>query len=254
MNGVKLPGNKGIPIMLEQLFAIFTAQGLSSLVSLTALEIILGVDNLVVIALLVEHLPDLKREKARRIGLTLALVLRIILLLSISWVLGLTKPLLTVYGQEFSGKEILLLLGGLFLIYKATSGIHEMFTHDAESAAKNSKASLFATIAQIMAIDLVFSFDSVITAVGLTPNIPVIILAMTIAMVIMLVFTGYVSKFIYTYPSLKTLAMSFIMLIGVLLVGEGMGYHVPRSYVYFAMGFSCATEIINILIQQKKKD
>jgi predicted tellurium resistance membrane protein TerC len=239
--------------MLANLMELLTLQGLSSLLSLTALEIILGVDNLVVIALLVEHLPSLKRDQARRIGLTLALGLRILLLLSISWVLGLTKPLLTLMGQEFSGKEILLLLGGLFLVYKATMGIHEMFSHDAENAAKSSKTSLMATVVQIMLIDLVFSFDSVITAVGLTQNIPIIIVAMTIAMLIMLVFTGYVSKFIYAYPSLKTLAMCFILLIGALLIGEGFGLHVPRSYVYFAMAFSCITETINIMIQQKKK-
>jgi predicted tellurium resistance membrane protein TerC len=239
--------------MLSNLMELLTVQGLSSLVSLTALEIILGVDNLVVIALLVQHLPAMKREQARRIGLTLALGLRILLLLSISWVLGLTQPLLTVMGQDFSGKEILLLLGGFFLVYKATMGIHEMFSHDAENAAKNNKATLLATVLQIMAIDLVFSFDSVITAVGLTQNIPIIIVAMTIAMLIMLVFTGYVSEFIYKYPSLKTLAMSFILLIGALLIGEGFGMIVPRSYVYFAMAFSCITETINILIQHKKK-
>ena len=239
--------------MLQHILEIFTLQGLTSLLSLTALEIVLGVDNLVVIALLIEHLPKKKREQARRIGLTLALGLRIVLLLSISWVLGLTKPFIEPFGHPLSGKEILLLVGGLFLIYKATTGIHEMFTNEDEMALKNSKANMVATVVQIMAIDLVFSFDSVITAVGLTQNIPVIILAMTIAMVIMLVFTGYVSEFIYKYPSLKTLAMSFIMLIGVLLVGEGAGYHVPRAYVYFAMAFSCATEIINIMIQRKKK-
>jgi predicted tellurium resistance membrane protein TerC len=238
--------------MLEQLSAILTLSGLTSLLSLTALEIVLGVDNLVVIALLVQHLPTAKREHARRLGLSLALGLRVLLLLSIAWVLGLTKPFMTLFDYSFSGKQILLLVGGLFLIYKATTGVHEMFEDESEQDARANKGSMMGTIIQIMLIDLVFSFDSVITAVGITKNIPVIIIAMTIAMIIMLVFTRYVSEFIYKYPSLKTLAMSFILLIGALLVGEGIGYHVPRGYIYFAMAFSCATETVNIMISSKK--
>lgn len=238
--------------MLEQFAQILTLQGFSSLLTLTALEIVLGIDNLVFIALIIQHLPNKKREYARRIGLSLALILRVILLLSIAWVLSLTKPLVTAFGNEFSGKDILLILGGLFLIYKSTTSVHEMFSDEDEKELKGNKHNMSLTILQIMLIDLVFSFDSVITAVGMTKNIPIIIVAMTIAMGIMLVFTGLVSKFIFKYPSLKTLAISFILMIGVLLVGEGFGAHIDRAYIYFAMGFSCLVETINILVQAKK--
>lgn len=238
--------------MIEHLAELMTFAGVLSLLSLTALEIVLGVDNIVFIALIIQHLPKAKKETARRLGLTLALGLRVLLLLSIAWVLGLTKPFLTVLGHDFSGKDVLLLLGGFFLIYKATTGVHEMFDSAEETAAKKKEASLLGTIIQIMFIDLVFSFDSVITAVGLTKNIPIIIMAMTVAMLIMLLFTGFVSDFIFKHPSLKTLALSFILLIGVLLVAEGFGAHVPRGYIYFAMAFSCLTETINILIKTKQ--
>jgi len=238
--------------MLDQLSHLFTLAGLSSVLSLTALEIVLGVDNLVFIALIIQHLQVKEREQARRIGLTLALGLRVLLLLSIAWVLSLTKPFFTAFGNEFSGKDILLILGGLFLVYKSTTSVHDMFSDEDEQALRNSKGNMTGTIIQIMLVDLVFSFDSVITAVGLTKNIPIIIIAMTIAMIIMLVFTRDVSDFIFKYPSLKTLAVSFILLIGVLLLAEGFGAHVPRAYIYFAMGFSCLTETINILVQAKK--
>lgn len=239
--------------MLEQLAQILTLSGFLSLASLTALEIILGIDNVVFIALVIQHLPTKNREFARRIGLSLALIMRVALLFSIAWVMSLTKPLLDVMGNEFSGKDILLLLGGTFLIYKSTTSVHSMFTNEEEDHLREKKGGMTATIVQIVLIDLVFSFDSVITAIGITTNIPVIIIAMTIAMIIMLVFTGMVSDFIFRYPSLKTLAIAFILLIGVLLVGEGFGAHLPRGYIYFAMAFSCTVEIINILIQRKKK-
>lgn len=239
--------------MMEQLADILTLHGLTSLLTLTALEIVLGIDNIVFIALVIQHLPKKKRELARRIGLSLALVLRILLLLSIAWVLSLTKPFFSFHSYNFSGKDILLILGGLFLMYKATTSMHDLFTDEDEKALRDSKGNMTMTIAQIMVIDLVFSFDSVITAVGLTSNIPIIIIAMSIAMIIMLLFTGYVSDFIQKHPSLKTLAISFILLIGVLLMGEGFGVHVPRGYIYFAMAFSGAVETINILMRNKKK-
>ena len=238
--------------MIEQFLHIFSLGGFVSLVTLTALEIVLGIDNIIFIALVVQHLRKNDREKARRIGLMMALVLRVLLLLSISWVLSLTKPMLNVSGFDFSGKDILLLLGGLFLIYKAVTAMHDMFTDSDEKALRDSKGNMPMTILQIMVIDLVFSFDSVITAVGLTQNIPIIVIAMTIAMLIMLFFTGFVSEFIEEHPSIKTLAISFILLVGVLLVGDGLGTHVPRGYLYFAMGFSAAIETINIMIRNKK--
>lgn len=238
--------------MIEHLNEIMTLAGFMSLLSLTALEIILGIDNIVFIALVIQHLPKAKREVARRIGLTLALGLRVLLLLSIAWVLGLTRPLFTAFDIDFSGKDVLLILGGVFLIYKSTTSVHDMFTDEDEKALRNSKGNMVMTVIQIMLIDLVFSFDSVITAVGLTKNIPIIIVAMTIAMIIMLLFTGMVSEFIFKYPSLKTLAIAFILLIGVLLVGEGFGAHLNRGYIYFAMAFSCITETVNILLMVNK--
>jgi len=238
--------------MMDHLTEMLTLQGLMGLLSLTVLEIILGIDNVVFIALVIQHLPKVKRELARRIGLTLALGLRIMLLLSIAWMLRLTEPLFTVLEHGYSGKDVLLVLGGLFLIYKAVESLREIFTHEEEAHLRKSKSSMVATIVQIMVIDLLFSFDSVITAVGVTKNIPVIITAMSIAMLIMLFFTGFVSDFIAKYPSLKVLAVAFIMLIGVLLIGEGFGFELERGYVYFAMAFSCLTESVNILVQAKK--
>lgn len=238
--------------MLAELTYLLSIEGFVSLLSLTALEIILGIDNVVVIALVVQHLPKMQREKARRIGLMGALGLRILLLLSIAWVLRLTKPLFTAFGESFSGKDALLIVGGLFLIYKAVTAIHDLFTEEDEEALRNSKGRLISTIIQIMFIDLIFSFDSVITAVGVTKHIPTIIVAMTIAMMIMLFFTGFVSEFIMKHPSLKTLALSFIMLIGFLLIVEGFGIEVSKTYIYFAMAFSGGVETINILISNKK--
>jgi predicted tellurium resistance membrane protein TerC len=242
--------------MIDQFLDILTLPGFLSLLSLSALEIILGIDNVVVIALVIQHLPKTQREHARRIGLSLALILRILLLISISWVIGLTKPLFDVaaFGLDhaFSGKDTLLVLGGVFLMYKAVMSMHELFSEADEEALRNSKGGLMSTIVQIAFIDLIFSFDSVITAVGVTKNIPIIIVAMSIAMLIMLFFTGFVSDFIMKHPSLKTLALSFVMLIGVLLVGEGFGAHISKTYIYFAMAFSAGVETINILISNKK--
>lgn len=240
-----------MPDMIAHLQELMTVAGIISLLTLTALEIVLGIDNIVFIALVIQHLPRVKREAARRIGLILALGLRILLLLSIAWVLSLKETLIEYQDFHFSGKDLLMILGGLFLVYKATTSMHDMFTQEDEQALRNSKGNFIATVVQIMLIDLVFSFDSVITAVGLTGNIPIIIVAMSIAMLIMLFFTGYVSEFIFKYPSLKTLAISFILLIGVLLVGEGFGAHIPRAYIYCAMAFSGAVETINILIRSK---
>lgn len=239
--------------MIADFAYLMSLEGFISLLSLTALEIILGIDNVVVIALVVQHLPKMKREKARRIGLIGALGLRILLLLSISWVLKLTKPFVTLFEKDFSGKDTLIILGGLFLIYKAVTAIHDLFTEEDEEALRNSKGMMVSTIIQIMFIDLIFSFDSVITAVGVTKHIGIIMIAMTIAMLIMLFFTGMVSDFIMKHPSLKTLALSFILLIGFLLIIEGFGIEVSKTYIYFAMAFSGGVETINIMISSKKE-
>lgn len=231
---------------------ILTLGGLGSLLSLTMLEVVLGIDNVVFIALLVQHLPAKQARQVRAIGLGFALILRIGLLFTISWMLKLTEPVLSLAGHDLSGRDLLMIVGGLFLIYKAVTSMREMFTDADENNLKNSRASYINSIVQIMFIDLVLSFDSVITAVGLTQNIPIIIIAIMIAIAAMILATGAVSEFIHRYPSIKTLAISFILLVGVLLIGDGVGYHIPRPYIYFAMAFAAGVEVMNILTGSRK--
>lgn len=224
-----------------------------SFLTLTSLEIILGIDNVVFIALLVGHLPEAQRKRARMIGLTLALVMRILLLLGVAWIISLQDPWITLVGHEFSGKDLLMLLGGGFLIYKGTDSIHDEVTGDKKAEIKAVSGGMAAVILQVVFIDIVFSFDSVMTAVGMTTVIPVIVAAMTIAMLVMMFSSGYIANFIERFPTLKILALSFIMLIGVFLVAEGLGLHVPKGYIYFAMAFSLGVETLNLLKRRGKK-
>ena len=235
-------------MMLTDLAQVLTVAGFTSLLSLTMLEIVLGVDNVVFIALLVQDLPEAKSKQVRAIGLGFALILRILLLFTISWMLRLTEPVVTLLDHAFSGRDLLMLVGGLFLIYKAITAMREMFLDNEadHGGVPRVKSSFLSIITQIMFIDLVLSFDSVITAIGLTQNIPLIIIAIMIAIVTMIVATGAVSGFIKRYPSIKTLAISFILLVGVLLIAEGFGFPIPHGYVYAAMGFSAFVEIMNI--------
>lgn len=232
--------------MFELIAAFFT---------LSVLEIVLGIDNIIFLALLVDKLPEAQKKKARFIGLGLALILRVGLLLGINLIIHMEMPILAFAHLEFSGKDLLMLAGGLFLIFKSTSHIHEMFNHTEEhSLAMQPKAhGLTGIVLQIALIDLVFSFDSVITAVGMTRNIPLIIAAMTLAMGIMLFASKWVSDIVTTYPTLKNLALSFILMIGVMLVGEGFGASIPKGYIYFGMGFSLGVEVLNILTTSRKK-
>lgn len=226
---------------------LFDINLIGSFLSLTALEIILGIDNIVFIALLVGNLPEAQQKFARQLGLGLALAMRIGLLFAISWIMGLTDTLFTISGHDVSGKDLVMFIGGSFLIYKGTTSIHDEVTGDikAEHAVK-AKDSFVAVVAQIGVIDMVFSFDSVITAVGLTENISVIIAAMTIAMIVMLIVSGYIAEFLKKFPTLKMLALSFIMLIGLLLVADSFGVHVPKGYIYSAMAFSVFVEGLNL--------
>ncbi len=225
-----------------------------SFLTLTSLEIILGIDNVVFIALLVQNLPDETREKARITGLALALIMRIALLLGVAWIISLSEPWLTIFGQELSGKDILMLLGGGFLIYKGTNSIHDEVTGDFKEEAANKKLTSFTgVVVQVVFIDIIFSFDSVMTAVGLTKIIPVIIAAMSVAMLVMMFSSGYIARFIERFPTLKVLALAFIMLIGVFLVAEGLGFHVPKGYIYFAMSFSLGVEVLNLLSRKRRK-
>lgn len=225
----------------------------ASFLSLTALEIVLGIDNVVFLALLVNHLPEQQRQKARIIGLALALLMRIALLFSVVWLMSLREPWITLFDLSLSGKDLLMLGGGLFLIAKGTSSIHDEVAGSRAEDYKEFSGGFAITVLQIIVIDFIFSFDSVITAVGLTTNIYVIIAAMTVAMVIMLISSRFVSDFIATHPTLKMLALSFIMMIGVFLVAEGLGFHVPKGYIYFGMAFSLAVESLNMLARKRKR-
>lgn len=225
----------------------------ASLLSLSVLEIVLGIDNVVFIALVVGHLNPAQRKKARNIGLLLALGMRVGLLFSIVWILGLKEPLFTLLTHAFSGKDLMMLGGGLFLLYKATTSMHEELTPEDKPSAKEFTGGFAKTIAQIVAIDFIFSFDSVITAVGVTEHVAVIVAAMVIAMMVMMAASGYIAEFIDRNPTIKMLALAFIMMIGVLLVGEGIGLHVPKGYIYFGMAFSLGVEVLNMLSRKRKK-
>ncbi|WP_417455839.1 TerC family protein [Kordiimonas sp.] len=224
-----------------------------SFFTLTALEIILGIDNVVFIALLVGHLPEKERERARLIGLSLALLMRILLLLGVAWIIGLKEPWITLFGHAFSGKDILMLLGGGFLLYKGTNSIHDEVTGEKREHYEAVSGTMVAVIAQVVLIDIVFSFDSVMTAVGMTQVIGVIIAAMTVAMLVMMFSSGLIASFIERFPTLKILALSFIMLIGVFLVAEGLGFHVPKGYIYFAMLYSLGVETLNLLRRRRRQ-
>jgi predicted tellurium resistance membrane protein TerC len=227
---------------------LFTAENGLALLTLTALEVVLGIDNLVVISILTGKLPPEQRHRARRIGLLAAMGMRIGLLLTLSWIMGLTGTLFAAGGFDFSGRDLILIAGGLFLMAKATHEIHTKVEGPEEhpQAGKRVFASLASVIAQIMAFDLVFSIDSVITAIGMARSIPVMVAAIVVAVVTMMIFATPVSDFVERHPSIKMLALSFLLLIGVLLVAEGMGQHIDRGYVYFAMGFSLFVELLNL--------
>jgi predicted tellurium resistance membrane protein TerC len=227
---------------------LLTAENLIALATLTTLEIVLGIDNLVVIAILTAKLAPDQRARARRIGLVAAMAMRIGLLLTLSWMMQLTGELFRVADQGFSGRDLILLVGGLFLIAKATKEIHTKLEGPEEhpQAEQRIHASLTSVIVQIMLFDLVFSIDSVITAIGMARAIWVMVTAIVIAVGTMLVFANPVGDFVERHPSIKMLALSFLMLIGVMLVAEGMGQHINRGYVYFAMGFSLFVEVLNL--------
>lgn len=234
---------------------LFTAENAIALLTLTALEVVLGIDNLVVIAILTGKLPPEQRARARRVGLLAAMGMRIALLLTLSWIIGLSGSLFAIGGNEFSGRDLIMLAGGLFLIAKATHEIHTKIEGPEEHPRAEQRvfASLGSVIAQIMAFDLVFSIDSVITAIGLARAIPVMVAAIVIAVATMMIFATPVSEFVERHPSIKMLALSFLLLIGVLLVAEGMGAHLDRGYVYFAMGFSLVVELLNLRARHHPK-
>jgi predicted tellurium resistance membrane protein TerC len=221
--------------------------------TLLALEIVLGIDNIVFISILVDKLPEERQALARRLGLGLALVMRIILLLSLSWVIGLTAPLFTVLAQEISGRDVILILGGLFLLGKATYEIHENLEGEEGHSSARVKATFASVLVQIILIDMVFSLDSVITAVGMVDQVSVMIAAVTVAIVVMLFSAEAVAGVVNRHPTLKMLALSFLLLIGLALLLEGFDQHVPKGYIYFAMGFSVLVELLNIRVRRRRE-
>ncbi len=233
---------------------LFTTQNLVAFLTLTALEVVLGIDNIVFISILSAKLPVAQRPKARSLGLLLALFGRVGLLLSLGWVMRLSDPLFTVLERGFTGRDLILLAGGLFLIAKATFEIHERLEGEQHTKSKSGRAASFgAVLGQILVLDLVFSLDSVITAVGMSNVIPVMIAAVMVAIVVMIVFAGAVSAFIERHPTIKMLALSFLLLIGVMLVVEGFGAHVGKGYIYFAMAFSLFVELLNLRILKHRE-
>ncbi len=220
-----------------------------ALLTLTVLEIVLGIDNVVFISILSNKLPEHQRVRARNLGLSLAMIMRIILLFSLSWVISLTSPLLSVLGQEISGRDLILILGGLFLLYKATSEIHDKLEGEEGHASAKVAPSFAAVIAQILVLDAVFSLDSVITAVGMVDDIAIMIVAVIIAISIMIASAGAISDFVGRHPTVKMLALSFLLLIGVVLVAEGFDQHISKGYIYFSMAFVVVVEFLNLRVK-----
>jgi predicted tellurium resistance membrane protein TerC len=237
-----------------EILELFTLPGTYiSLLTLTLMEIVLGIDNVIFISILCGRLPITEQAKARRLGLALAMVFRIILLLFISWIVGLREPLIEIgiLNYSFSGRDLILLGGGLFLMVKSTMEIHAKFDVDAHDLKKGRGGTFLSVIIQIIFLDIVFSFDSVITAVGLVQHVPIMIVAVIISMVVMLVFSGAISDLVNRYPTIKMLALSFLLMIGVLLFAEGFHHEIPKGYIYFAMAFSVGVEALNIKLRAR---
>lgn len=227
-----------------------------SLITLSALEIVLGIDNLVFIAILTGRLPAHQRALGRKIGLSLALITRLMLLATLAWIVGLTEPLFTVFGKGFSWRDLILVGGGVFLLYKATTEIHEMVEHDGDAPGKPEGAAgvtLRGVVLQIAVIDIIFSLDSVITAVGMADHLWVMVAAVVFAMLIMIVASNPLANFVEAHPTVKMLALSFLLLIGAILIADGFGVHVPKGYIYFSLAFSIAVESLNHWVRRRSK-
>jgi predicted tellurium resistance membrane protein TerC len=222
--------------------------------TLTALELVLGIDNIIFISILVDKLPAAQREMARRIGLFMAMFMRIGLLLILSVIVGLVEPIVTVMDQAISGRDLILIVGGLFLIWKSTGEIHQSFEGEEGGHASAVKATLASVILQIMVIDLVFSLDSIITAVGMVDEVAIMIAAVVASVGLMMVFAKAIGQFVSEHPSIKLLALTFLVVVGVVLIAEGLGHHIPKGYIYFAMAFSVIVEMLNIRFRKRSKD
>ncbi len=219
--------------------------------TLTALELVLGIDNIIFISILVDKLPKEQQELARKIGLFLAMFMRIALLLVLSWIVGLTEPVLTLFGYGISGRDLILIAGGLFLIWKSTGEVHQLLEGEEGSESAKVASSFAGVIAQIMVIDLVFSLDSIITAVGMVSQVGVMIAAVVASVGLMMLFARSIGEFVSNHPTIKMLALSFLVVVGVVLIADGFGHHVPKGYIYFAMAFSVGVEMLNIRMRKK---
>ena len=234
---------------------LFEPQAWVALATLTALEIVLGIANIIFMSVLVSRLPERRRQKARVIGLALAMISRIALLLSLVWIMTLTTPLITLFGHEFSGRDFILIGGGIFLFVKSTLAIHDSLeSEEVRRAAGHAAKSFFGVLMEIMVLDIIFSLDSVITAVGLAQHVHIMILAIIIAVGVMMFAAGPIGDFVDTHPTIKMLALSFLILIGVTLVAEGMSFHIPKGYIYFAVMFSICVEMLNLKMIKKQAE
>jgi predicted tellurium resistance membrane protein TerC len=225
---------------------LFEPQAWIGLLTLIVLEIVLGIDNIIFISILSSRLPRAAQPRARRIGLGLAMIMRVLLLLSLTWIMGLTRPLFSVLGFDVTGRALILISGGLFLLGKSTREIHERLEGENETGHVRAAPSFVSVLVQIMLLDIVFSLDSVITAVGMVDHVEIMIAAVVIAVLVMMLFAGVVSEFVEKHPTIKMLALSFLLLIGMNLIAEGAGFHIPKGYTYFAMGFSVFVEMLNL--------
>jgi predicted tellurium resistance membrane protein TerC len=220
--------------------------------TLTALELVLGIDNVIFISILVDKLSETQRELARRVGLFLAMFMRIGLLFLLSWIVGLTTPLVSVFSQEMSGRDFILIGGGLFLLWKSTMEVHQLLEGVEGHASSAVHATFVGIILQIIVIDMVFSLDSIITAVGIVDELEIMIAAVVVSVGLMMTFAGAIGRFVSVHPTIKMLALSFLFVIGMVLVADGLGHHVPKGYIYFAMAFSVGVELLNIRLRRRQ--
>jgi len=225
----------------------------ASFVTLCVMEIVLGIDNIVFISVVVSRLPEQQAARARQIGLGLALVFRVALLLVLSWLIGLTAPVFSAFGEEFSWRDLILIGGGLFLLVKATKEIHNEIEHEEADLTRKAGTSFASIIAQVVVIDMVFSVDSIITAIGMAEHVEVMIAAVLVAIAVMYAASGPISSFVKHNPTTKMLALAFLLLIGVALIADGLGFHIPRGYIYFSMAFAAIVEIFNVMARRRRK-
>ena len=236
---------------MDLLHLLTTPEVWIAFLTLTSLELVLGIDNIIFISILVDRLPVQVREKARMIGLFFAMFMRIGLLLLLSWIVGATDPVFSVFGQPISPRDIILICGGFFLLWKSTQEIHQLLEGEEGSESNAVKATMSAVILQIIIIDLVFSLDSIITAVGMVDNVAVMIAAVVASVGLMMLFATHIGRFVSDHPTIKMLALSFLLLVGMALIADGFGHHVPKGYIYFAMAFSLAVEMLNLRLRKK---